>query len=401
MGYAIFRAAKRNARGTRAMLVHALRETAVANAVPGQRPAVLAGHASTAAALAELAGLKARAQAAGQRWRKDQVTAIDMLITASPDDARRLGPDGMRQYLADGLKWVQQRWPTWRVLAAAVHLDETTPHLQIIAAPTDQDGRFRGSQALGGPSDMSKHQDEFHAAVGARYGLLRGEKRSKAQHVPVRTFYAHAARVRAGQADELEPVPPAPEMTLRSVASGEYVRASREREAVIKRNAARVKATNQALRQLKAIHPEMVARNAARYREVTQAKLDAQEAEKRAQKLQKQAQDELASANYLRRMADDRVKVLGAMDDKARAQLIDKFSRYMPPDEVAKIGQALGIQLQAGRPLCDQIRKAGKAVSLLDAAAKIDQAMDGKLTREIRSIESDDPWERPSEAPKP
>ena len=76
------------------------------------------------------------------------------------------------------------------MLCAAIHRDETTSHLQVLIAARHEGGRLSSSKLMGNRTALSALQDDFHEAVAKPFGLLRGEKRTNAKHVPVRALYA-------------------------------------------------------------------------------------------------------------------------------------------------------------------------------------------------------------------
>ena len=129
--------------------------------------------------------------------RKDAVLCIEYLVTASPEAFRRHGGhlDEMGSgYFADALEWLRARHGKDNVISAAVHLDETTPHLVVYVAPLTQDGRLSARDFLGGPKLMRALQDSFYEACGKRHGLRRGIEGAKAHHTDIKQFYASLGR---------------------------------------------------------------------------------------------------------------------------------------------------------------------------------------------------------------
>ena len=125
--------------------------------------------------------------------RKDAVLCIEYLITASPEAFSKHGgrlDDLGSGYFADALTWLRARHGADNVLSAAVHLDETTPHLVAYVVPLTHDGRLSARDFLGGPKVLRAMQDSFYSACGQPYGLLRGIPGSKAHHVKISQFYS-------------------------------------------------------------------------------------------------------------------------------------------------------------------------------------------------------------------
>ena len=210
MGYAILRMEPRTIQGTAAMLRHALREAPVPNAEPGaEPPQVLAGHGTAQAGMAVLRGMIEDCKAA-KRWQKSIKPVVDVLVTFSRDDGQRLDKHQQDRYFRDALDFLNARYGAENVLCAAIHRDETTSHLQVLIAARHEGGRLSSSKLMGNRTALSALQDEFHESVAKPYGLLRGEKRTNAKHVPVRALYG--AMNAGAEPPDFRPVPP--ELTM-------------------------------------------------------------------------------------------------------------------------------------------------------------------------------------------
>lgn len=125
--------------------------------------------------------------------RRDAVLCIEYLITASPEAFSRRGghlDDLGSGFFSDALSWLQARHGKDNVVCAAIHLDETTPHLIAYVVPLTPDGRLSAREFLGGPTAMRAMQDDFYQACGQTRGLLRGIQGSKACHSKISQFYS-------------------------------------------------------------------------------------------------------------------------------------------------------------------------------------------------------------------
>lgn len=139
-----------------------------------------------------------------EKRRVDAVLCIEYMITASPESFKRHGgnlDDLGNGYFKDALSWLKDRHGAANVLCAAVHLDESTPHLVAYVTPLTKAGNLSAREFLGGPKMMRELQDSFHSSCGASRGLLRGVKGSKAKHEEVAAFYR--ALTTAGEAPKL------------------------------------------------------------------------------------------------------------------------------------------------------------------------------------------------------
>ena len=302
MGYAILRMAPRNISGTRAMLMHALREVDVPNADCGTGPPeFLAGYRSSGAALAALRQMVEDCKAAG-RWQKSIKPVVDVLVTFSRDDGERLDKQQQDRYFRDALDFLNARYGAENVLCAAIHRDETTNHLQVLIAARQAGSRLSSSKLMGNRDAMSGLQDDFYEAVGKPFGLLRGVKRTKAKHVPVRALYA--AMNAGAEPPSFRPVPPELTIGERLRLNG-YQKEQRERErqqAIEHNNQQRELLASQAADGRK-LHPSVIAKQATRYRAAVQQADSAQkEAQEAALKVQQAAQELRGAQNQLRAM---------------------------------------------------------------------------------------------------
>ena len=249
------------------MLRHALREDVPANAIEGApRPELLAGQATAREGMQCVRQAVQEAKDA-KKWQKSVKPVLDVLVTFSRDDLARLSKADQDAYFADALRFVGKAFGgDQNVLAAVVHRDESTPHMQVLMLAQHADKRLSSSRYMGNRANLSALQDDFHAAVGAKYGLQRGQKRSAAKHVPVRALYG--AMNAGAEPPSFKEVPPEPSMGERLRMNGydKEARAKARQEALDHNNAERKRVMQQAEfgRQL---HPSLVAHQAARYRE--------------------------------------------------------------------------------------------------------------------------------------
>ena len=89
-------------------------------------------------------------------------------------------------YFTDAVEWAELFFEI-PILSAVIHNDEAAPHCHAIMLPLF-DGRMTGSALVGNRTRLQAMQADFHAKVGQRYGLKRGE--------PVKR-YSGAARTTA------------------------------------------------------------------------------------------------------------------------------------------------------------------------------------------------------------
>lgn len=120
----------------------------------------------------------------GKKTRKDAVVLLDGLFTASPEFFEGKTKQEIKKYFEDCLDFYVKEYcqgDETRVLNAVIHLDETTPHMQVASIPvyTSESGnRLNAKIIMGNKTDYRKRQDRFFDAVSCKYGLERGEPAS-------------------------------------------------------------------------------------------------------------------------------------------------------------------------------------------------------------------------------
>lgn len=391
MGYAIFRVERRKScQATHAMVVHALREKPVPNALGGgARPVVVAGSTTSAEAMDRL-GAAVEAAKKLKGWRKDAVHALDLLVTMSRDDGQRLSKEAQDSYFGRALRWIEARFGgAENILTATVHRDETTSHLQVVLMPL-KDGRFTAASMLGGREDMSRMQDEFWQACGEPAGLLRGVKRSGAKHLPVRALYG--AMAAGAEAPSFEDVPPLPTLAQRLSGQAAAIEEARRKALAANENARRTLRAQASNGRL--LHPVLVSRQAERYRASVFAQDQARAHEKQAKQLLDQAKTERRQAETERREIQVQAQAAESLWTKSGAQILDRWSVHMRPEMVSHLAKQLGVDLTPGRPLLDQLRRQGRGRTMLESATIADRVLNGELHRHVQSGEAQAAVER-------
>ena len=213
MAYAIMRHKKHKLTGggLKSALMHLYREQETPNADPNVSNLWFTndGEQTTKAALTRLHAELGRVnESRGRKLRKDAVVAVEYVMTASPEwfsDDPKERENQAGKMAVEARKWLSKTYPEGKIIAAQIHMDETTPHLSIFVTPTHKlsDDRLSLSarEWLGDREKLQKQQDSF-AAHMKPLGLERGVKGSRANHEKVNRFYG---RLKAfeGQKSEL------------------------------------------------------------------------------------------------------------------------------------------------------------------------------------------------------
>ena len=141
---------------------------------------------------------------------KNQVRAIRIMLSGSPDDMQRIVREGrLDEWCADNMKYLAATFGKENIVSADLHLDETSPHIHATLVPIVTTERKRKKQEecatkryrtksatrprLCADEVMSRvklkeYQDTYAQAM-SKYGLQRGIEGSEARHVNTQQFY--------------------------------------------------------------------------------------------------------------------------------------------------------------------------------------------------------------------
>jgi hypothetical protein len=81
------------------------------------------------------------------------------------------------------------------IISAAIHFDETTPHIHILCIPLIKDTKGNGlkyssSGLIGNRTAMINFHNDFYERVGKKYDLSRGVEGSRATHMGLKQYHA-------------------------------------------------------------------------------------------------------------------------------------------------------------------------------------------------------------------
>ena len=125
------------------------------------------------------------------RVRKDSVTAVEVLITASPEFFEGKKPREVKEFFDHALAFMKAKQDAATYISAVVHVDEKTPHMHLIFVPLTPDNRLSAKTIIGNRKKLTQWQDEFHAHMVKKYpDFERGESaRSTGRvHLPPRQY---------------------------------------------------------------------------------------------------------------------------------------------------------------------------------------------------------------------
>jgi len=153
---------------------------------------------------------------------KNQVQIIRFMLSGSPEDMERIQQEGkLDEWCSDNIDWLKKTYGAENVVAATLHMDETTPHIHASVVPIVQGERRqkeskkkKGQEQADNPKRKYKKKDpnrvrlccddvmakakliEYQDSYGEtmnKYGLMRGIKGSDARHITLTEFYRNQA----------------------------------------------------------------------------------------------------------------------------------------------------------------------------------------------------------------
>jgi len=136
-----------------------------------------------------LADVQARADEATFR-RANSVLALDVAFFVSKGFFDDKPPAVMDEWARRTMAWMAQEFGGEKnVVAAILHKDETTPHIQAMIVPLDEKDRLNARHFIGQPRQVVALHTSYNQAV-ADLGLERGVQGSVATHSNIREWYA-------------------------------------------------------------------------------------------------------------------------------------------------------------------------------------------------------------------
>lgn len=155
------------------------------------------------------------AQVVTRKVRADQVKAVEVILTGSPEGFKRDATGRAVDYskskwAQDNLHFLQNKYGKENVVSFTLHQDELTPHVHAVIVPITPDGRLAAKE-LFTPTTLRELQTEYAQAM-APHGFERGVEHSQTINQPPRRHY--------GQADQVGQLVPGP-VLVQAVELGE------------------------------------------------------------------------------------------------------------------------------------------------------------------------------------
>jgi len=136
--------------------------------------------------------------------RKDSVLGLEYLMTSGPEFFEGKTQEEIERWANSSLNFLIKKHKRENVISAVLHLDEKTPHLQVIVIPAVEKIRPKtktrperkeialcAKEFTGGRHILAKLWTDYYHYV-KKYGLERGQINSYTTHETARQFYAKA-----------------------------------------------------------------------------------------------------------------------------------------------------------------------------------------------------------------
>ena len=120
--------------------------------------------------------------------RKDAVVMTSTLITSDNEYFKNLPHEDQEKFFKQTYEFLKEKYGEKNIVAATVHLDETTPHMHLCSVPLTEDGRlsakiiFNRKALLQLQSELPKHLQS------KGFDVQRGEAGSEKTHLNTQDF---------------------------------------------------------------------------------------------------------------------------------------------------------------------------------------------------------------------
>lgn len=120
-----------------------------------------------------------------KKKRKDIVTMVELLFTASHEFFENMTPNEVRSYFQSCYEFACKKYGKENIIAADVHLDERTPHMHLELVPISK-GKLCAKDLFN--HKLEELQDQAHEQVFSKYNLERGDSHKKAKHIATLSY---------------------------------------------------------------------------------------------------------------------------------------------------------------------------------------------------------------------
>lgn len=285
------------------------------------------------------------AQVVQRKVRADQVRAVEVIMTGSPeafsrDKHGRAVDHSKSKWAQDNLHFLQNKYGKENVISFTLHQDEKTPHIHAVVVPITAKGRL-SAKDLFTPQTLRELQTEYAQAMQP-YKMGRGVEHSQTKHQAQRRVY--------GQADQAGQLVPGP-VLVQAVELGKIPLFGQE---------------------------EWKTKEAARINEAFAQQVD--QVQERVNKAVQQAQASASAQEQVKTLR----KQLATSEELKQAHFTQLQVKQAELDRIA-VGIVQG-NLPLGRSLADQGRAIQEEVKTA-LTGHLEQILKGKLTDQVQLID--------------
>lgn len=145
----------------------------------------------------------------GRKIRHDQVRALQVMLSGSPEDMQRIQQEGkLNEWCKDNIDWLQKTFGKDNLVSAVLHMDEKTPHIHATVVPIVSGERRKAKNTdptkkkyktkknrnrlcaddIVARDKLVSYQDSYAEKMN-KYGLVRGISGSDARHITTPQYY--------------------------------------------------------------------------------------------------------------------------------------------------------------------------------------------------------------------
>ena len=120
--------------------------------------------------------------------RKDAVVMTSTLITSDNEYFKKLPQEDQAKFFKQTYEFLKEKYGEKNIVAATVHLDETTPHMHLCSVPLTEDGRL-SAKILFNRKSLLQLQSELPKHLQSKgFDVQRGEAGSEKTHLNTQDF---------------------------------------------------------------------------------------------------------------------------------------------------------------------------------------------------------------------
>lgn len=126
-----------------------------------------------------------------RKIRSDAIRHVDGIMTSDNEFFRDMDSDQKEKYFKASLEFLEKEYGRKNLIYAAVHQDESTPHMHFGVVPLTKDGRLSAKEVLGNKKALTQFQDRYNTFMNEKgYELERGQPKhmTEKQHKDMDKF---------------------------------------------------------------------------------------------------------------------------------------------------------------------------------------------------------------------